>query len=385
MGLRSGLSGATGILSPITPPNVDVGGGNHTSGDGTGVNVGPVHAGGADAVTVTGGDKVVQQWGALAVQAGKSVTPNIPPNVLLGLIHIESRGNINAISSAQAFGLTQFIRSTADKYGVKPGDARSQVYGAAHYLHDLGYKPGNEARAIGMYNPLNGKPNTAYSNSVIAASKLYKVSGGGTAPGVNSPALDGVGDAWAAVKTLVTAIVNPSNLGRLIARAYAFFWKLIWKAIWEVVLAPIWHWCQRAVDYYFNQIMSAKKESGFYYNMAGIVTLFFWALGYGVLWGKAEDGPGLATSPRDTMLGRAVRTGQNLVAARNVVKPKDVAAKTKKKPDPVVSETPVVETRRVSVSRRRPVKVAGTDTNTDQEGAPTNADAEATDATPEGS
>jgi hypothetical protein len=365
---------ATGILAPIVPPNVDIGGNGHTGG----INVGPVHIGGKPQVTVSGGSKEVRQWAALCVEAGKSVTPNIPPEILLGLIEVESSGNINAISSARAFGLTQFIPATAATYGVKPGDARSQIYGAAHYLHDLGYKKGNEARAVGMYNPLNGKPNVGYSSSVLGAARKYKVEGsnsvisGGvqvdnSATNQAAGLLDGFKDGWDAVKTVVGVIINPSLLGRLVARTYAFLLKLVWKAIWEVVIAPIWHWIQRAVDYYFNQIMSGKVQSGYYYNMAGIVTIAFWSMGYAILFGRAED-PGLAVDARDSMLGRSVRTGQNVFASRNIVKPSKVDESTKNKPEPSTSEIPVSEQRRISVTRRRPVKVTRADKSTDQTG-----------------
>lgn len=317
-------------------------------------------------VTVTGGHKTVQHWAELAVGAGKSVSPNIPPEILLGLIQVESDGVEGRISSAGAFGLTQFIPSTAAAYGVKPGDPRSQIYGAAHYLHDLGFKKGNEARAIGMYNPLNGKPNVGYANAVLAAARQYRVNGGGgVTVGVNdsvnpsNPLTEG----WDALKAFGRVIINPSLLGKLLARAYAFFWKLVWKAIWEVLIAPIWHWVQRATDYYFRDIMSGKSGSGYYYSMAGIVTAAFWSLGYAILWGRAED-PGLAVSARDSMLGRFVRTGQNAVASRNVVSPSKVEENTKNKPNAVTSKVPVAVTRSIKVARRRPVKVAAANEST---------------------
>jgi soluble lytic murein transglycosylase-like protein len=76
---------------------------------------------------------------------------HIPVAVLLGLVHVESSGNINAVSSAGAFGLTQFVPRTAATYGVKPGDSASQLDGGAHYLHDLGYAQ-NPTLALAKYN-----------------------------------------------------------------------------------------------------------------------------------------------------------------------------------------------------------------------------------------
>lgn len=60
--------------------------------------------------------------------------------ILRGIIFHESGGQLAAVNgSSGAFGLTQFEPQTAAQYGVKPGDAQSQITGAAHYLHDLGF------------------------------------------------------------------------------------------------------------------------------------------------------------------------------------------------------------------------------------------------------
>jgi hypothetical protein len=114
----------------------------------------------------------VLQWVGYAQQAGAKY--GIPTAVLLGLTRVESGGNIHALSSAGAFGLTQFIPSTAAHYGVKANDARSQFEGAARYLHDLGFGK-DPVHALNAYNgaqTIGGKANP-YAANVIAAAKSY--------------------------------------------------------------------------------------------------------------------------------------------------------------------------------------------------------------------
>lgn len=115
----------------------------------------------------------VLRWAALARQAGEQY--EIPPALLLGLIKIESGGNIDAVSPAQAFGLTQFIPSTAASYDVRRGDARSQIFGAARYLTDLGYHE-DPRLALASYNAGPGNPAAAgdYPQKVMAAAKAYR-------------------------------------------------------------------------------------------------------------------------------------------------------------------------------------------------------------------
>jgi soluble lytic murein transglycosylase-like protein len=98
---------------------------------------------------------------------------HIPVAVLLGLVHVESSGNINAVSSAGAFGLTQFVPHTAATYGVKPGDSASQLDGGAHYLHDLGYAQ-NPTLALAKYN---AGPN--HPDPIAAAGSYPRDVGGG--------------------------------------------------------------------------------------------------------------------------------------------------------------------------------------------------------------
>jgi membrane-bound lytic murein transglycosylase B len=114
----------------------------------------------------------VLQWAYLARSAGHEF--EIPPEVLLGLITVESSGRLDAVSDAGAFGLTQFIPSTAQAYDVKPNDPRSQIFGAARYLRDLGYHK-DPRLALAKYNAGPANPAAAgnYPDKVLAAAKRY--------------------------------------------------------------------------------------------------------------------------------------------------------------------------------------------------------------------
>lgn len=116
----------------------------------------------------------------------------VPVNVQQGLVKVESGGDPNAQSSAGARGLTQFMPGTAKGYGVQfgssPGAQRSQILGAAHYLHDLGFSK-NPKLALSSYNAGPGNPGAAgnYADKVLAAA------GGGPLKIKASPGIGGFG------------------------------------------------------------------------------------------------------------------------------------------------------------------------------------------------
>lgn len=74
--------------------------------------------------------------------------------VLLGRqIHQESGFDPNAVSSAGATGIAQFMPGTARQYGVNPRDPNSSIEGAAHYMSDLNRQfGGNYGLALAGYN-----------------------------------------------------------------------------------------------------------------------------------------------------------------------------------------------------------------------------------------
>jgi hypothetical protein len=122
----------------------------------------------------------------------------IPARILAGQEQIESSFNPGAVSSAGAFGISQFIPSTASSYGVRRGTShraiKSQIMGEAHYLKDLGGSK-NIRLALGHYY---GDPSSDYAARVLAAAKAYaglgggmNVGGGGGTPGVKIPGTPG--------------------------------------------------------------------------------------------------------------------------------------------------------------------------------------------------
>lgn len=88
----------------------------------------------------------VARWGPLLARVlkhqkklhgGRHVPISVPMG--LALVEHESGGNKDIVnpSTGDAFGLTQFLHSTAASYGVKEHDARSQLRGMVRYLYDL--------------------------------------------------------------------------------------------------------------------------------------------------------------------------------------------------------------------------------------------------------
>lgn len=122
-------------------------------------------------MSVGGRVSQVERWAPLAAQAGRQY--GVQPSVILGLIQVESDGNPNLTSSAGACGLTQFIPSTARQYGVKCGGSasatRSQIFGAARYLKELGYSK-NPRNALGRYY---GSTSSPYAGNVLRNAKNY--------------------------------------------------------------------------------------------------------------------------------------------------------------------------------------------------------------------
>ncbi|SFR52836.1 lytic transglycosylase domain-containing protein [Litoreibacter janthinus] len=82
-----------------------------------------------------------------------TATHGLNPHFFTRLIWQESRFNPNALSAANAMGIAQFIRSTADKRGLKdpynPADALDH---SARYLADMVQRFGNEGMAAIGYN-----------------------------------------------------------------------------------------------------------------------------------------------------------------------------------------------------------------------------------------
>ena len=104
-------------------------------------------------------DSLIEQQ---ATQAG------IDPNLLRAIVHVESRGNPNAVSEVGATGLAQLMPDTARRFGVTdPRDPAQNLAGSARYLKFLlGKYNGDYDKAVAAYhagegnldNYLNNKP-----------------------------------------------------------------------------------------------------------------------------------------------------------------------------------------------------------------------------------
>lgn len=79
----------------------------------------------------------------------------LPTSVLMAQLQQESNFTPSAVSEAAAGGISQFIPSTAEAYGVKYGTSRpairSQLRGQANYMKDLLESTGSIQGALGGY------------------------------------------------------------------------------------------------------------------------------------------------------------------------------------------------------------------------------------------
>jgi len=76
----------------------------------------------------------------------------IPPKVLAAIGYVESRFRTDAVSSAGAVGMMQFLPSTAASMGVDPYDPASAIDGTARYLRSALDRFGSIEQAIASYN-----------------------------------------------------------------------------------------------------------------------------------------------------------------------------------------------------------------------------------------
>jgi soluble lytic murein transglycosylase-like protein len=88
---------------------------------------------------------------------GAAKAYGIAPNDLAALLDYESAWNPRAQSSAGALGIAQFMPGTANGLSVNPYNPRSAIFGAAKYLHQLGYAS-NRLLAFAKYNAGPGNP-----------------------------------------------------------------------------------------------------------------------------------------------------------------------------------------------------------------------------------
>lgn len=101
-------------------------------------------------VAVDGSVSTSTPYADLFEQAGARY--GIPPKVLAAIGWVESRFRTDAVSSAGAVGMMQFLPGTAASMGVDPYDPASAIDGTARYLRSALDRFGDLGQAIAAYN-----------------------------------------------------------------------------------------------------------------------------------------------------------------------------------------------------------------------------------------
>jgi hypothetical protein len=305
---------------------------------------------------------VPKEWQAAIIKYGpmadKEARKYKQPNgatLIAKVIKGESgfRTGTGIVSSAGAKGAGQFMPGTRaefiTKYNVDPWSTNidTAVKAVGLFLRDRGLAAYNPGGGQGYINYILGQDVTIDTN----ASQLVPDSIEGTTDAIGGGIMD--------------IIRDPAKLGALAAKTSAYFWRLFGKAMWDYAIAPPVHWTERAVDYYYYHIMSGEEE-GTYYSYAGIVTMVFWGMGYGILWSTLDDnGLKAARRPRDSILGRTVQGAQLGAARRKLGKPGATNDETPPKPEPTETTAEIEVVRTVATNRRRAVTVSNNEGTTD--------------------
>lgn len=173
----------------------------------------------------------------------------------------------------------------------------------------------------------------------------------GASPGAGGSSGAGSGNIIGIVSDLLT--LNLSDMAARLALVGVTVIKDVSIGIGDYVIRPAWHWNQRAVMYYQQNVLFGKDP---YPQMW---TAAFWAFGYWLLWTDPTK-PGLKPAPvRNSRIGRHVRSAQGIPARMSLIKPKDVRDRTPKKPKPHVSSVTVAQVGTMGTDRPQRVKVRG--------------------------
>lgn len=95
-------------------------------------------------------EKGIEAYGGLIEKAANE--NNVPKYLLAKLLYTESAFDVNAVSSAGAKGIAQFMEGTAKEFGVNREDPESSINGAAKYLSKAYNKFGDWKLAVASYN-----------------------------------------------------------------------------------------------------------------------------------------------------------------------------------------------------------------------------------------
>ena len=131
---------------------------------------------------------IVADYQSYAVQQANQY--GIPPALFLWQIGQESGWNPNARSpTSTATGLGQFVKSTAQQFGINPLDPYQSLQAAAQYDAQLYQQTGSWQGALTKYGTLANAPASVMQsfqnvmNGISTGSTMNPVSGGGQTTG----------------------------------------------------------------------------------------------------------------------------------------------------------------------------------------------------------
>ena len=95
----------------------------------------------------------ISHWYGDKIEEAHRKYPNVPKEMIVALIRMESSGNPSAISPKGAIGLMQLMPGTAKDLGVNPFDISQNIEGGTHYMSKLLNRyNGNIDMALAAYN-----------------------------------------------------------------------------------------------------------------------------------------------------------------------------------------------------------------------------------------
>jgi hypothetical protein len=234
-------------------------------------------------------------------------------------------------------------------------------------LNLFGYSEGNfptnaTASAVYLGKDKQAAIQKAGGNAVEAAEQVTSGPEVGESQGAGKTQdvslLGNAGSILEIIQDLLTG--NITDLGAKAALASLQIFKDVGIGFIDLLVAPAWHWNQRATAFYTQVVINPKNvaEKGDY-QWAFAWTAAFWGIGYVLLWTESDSGTLKPAPVHRSRLASHVRRAQALPARRSLIKPKNVKEHTPKKP-PVTFSTAYVEQRgTMTTSRPRQVKVHG--------------------------
>ena len=100
----------------------------------------------------------------------------LPPRLITAVVHIESRGKVDSVSSAGAIGPMQLMGSTAKMMHVNPWNPKQNIVGGALYLAKLIRQFSSIEKALIAYNegPTALAQGKVYTQSVTYAKNVIR-------------------------------------------------------------------------------------------------------------------------------------------------------------------------------------------------------------------